>query len=360
MVTRLPRPRAALLFLAALMALLAAPPPAWPHATATGLAVVTVDGADLDYRLTLLLGELPEEAARSLAAAADGDQAAAAAAAAMLRERAAFAADGAACRPGRVRIQGSRVGDGRVMLTLSLTCPHAPGRLRITDDFAALFGPHYRTILSLRTPAATQELVFQEGERERTVDLAQGGERDFAGFLWMGMEHVLTGYDHLLFLAALLIGSSGLGSVLAVVTAFTVAHSVTLSLATLGLAAISPAIVEPAIAASIVWVAAENLLAPPGPRRWLVAFLFGLVHGFGFASALQELDLAGWALVPALVGFNLGVEAGQGTAILLAAPILLWLRRSPRRPLLARTASLGVAAIGTVWLAERLLAGWAS
>ena len=123
-------------------------------------------------------------------------------------------------------------------------------------------------------------------------------------FIEAGIEHIFLGYDHIAFLLAVILWGQRLWPLVKVVTAFTVAHSITLSLAALQIFAIPSAIVEPAIAASIVVVAAENFFSRNVDRRWPVTFAFGLVHGFGFASALQEIGLPPNALVPALAAFN--------------------------------------------------------
>jgi hypothetical protein len=122
----------------------------------------------------------------------------------------------------------------------------------------------------------------------------------------------------------------------------------------LGLVHVAGAIVEPVIAASIVWVALENLFGQGG-RRLAVTFLFGLVHGLGFADALSQIALTGWPLVRALVGFNVGVEIGQAAAICLALPIILYVRNRPYAKIFYRVASLAVAAAGAYWLIERVL-----
>src|SRR5262249_38158529 len=128
-----------------------------------------------------------------------------------------------------------------------------------------------------------------------------------------------------------------------------------LSLATLGVVDVPARIVEPLIAASIVWVAVENLLAPAGVgRRWLIAAAFGLVHGLGFASALAELDLTRAALVRALVGFNLGVELGQIAFVIVVMPPLAWASRPQHWPALPRILSLLVAIAGGIWLVCRI------
>ena len=138
---------------------------------------------------------------------------------------------------------------------------------------------------------------------------------------------------------------------------FTLAHSITLSLAVLGVVHAPSALVEPLIAASIIWVAAENILAERRLwRRLAVTFGFGLVHGLGFADALSPLALAGWSLVGALAGFNLGVELGQGIAIALVLPVMLGIGRLARATLVYRCASLAVAMAGAYWLIERVTA----
>jgi len=116
-------------------------------------------------------------------------------------------------------------------------------------------------------------------------------------------------------------------------------------------------IVEPAIAASIVWVALENLFAPgAAARRWAVSLAFGLVHGFGFASALDQIGLSGWPLARALLSFNLGVEAGQAVAVLLLAPLFAWLARRAQARRFANALSILLALAGGAWFVERVLA----
>jgi hypothetical protein len=136
---------------------------------------------------------------------------------------------------------------------------------------------------------------------------------------------------------------------------FTLAHSITLSLAVLGLVSAPGAVVEPLIALSIIWVAVENMLGQRRLwRRFTVTFVFGLVHGLGFADALSPLALAGWSLVRALAGFNLGVEFGQAIAIGLVLPVLLAIGRLARGVAVHRYASIAVAMAGAYWLVERV------
>jgi hydrogenase/urease accessory protein HupE len=260
------------------------------HITATGLAVVSVAGATIEYHLTVVVAELPEHAAALVAGAVDGEASSVDRLGEALRTRVTFHVGDATCRPGRGSIQGSRLGDGRATLSMAFRCPSAPGRLSIRDDWGDVFGEHYRTIARLALNDAAYELVFTPETREATVAAGRRDASSLAGFFRLGVEHILTGYDHLFFLAALLLRGGRLVSLLKIVTAFTVAHSVTLALGVLGVVTVPSRLVEPVIAASIVWVALENALRRDAPSaRWIVSFAFGLVHGFGFAAALDPL-----------------------------------------------------------------------
>ena len=174
----------------------------------------------------------------------------------------------------------------------------------------------------------------------------------------LGIRHILGGYDHLLFLVALLLGVCRLRSVVTTVTAFTLAHSVTLSLAVLGFVAAPPALVEPLIAASIVFVGIENLVRDPGASRWKLTFAFGLVHGFGFAGALRDLGIGTMARAsrcrsPASM---LGVEAGQIAVVVALWPILRALNGRPAwRLRFAPATSLAITVAGVYWLVERAM-----
>jgi hydrogenase/urease accessory protein HupE len=345
--------RATGLVAAAVLALV--PGRATAHATSTGLARIVVEGDAVSYRLTLVLGELPEEPRRMLAAAAAGDPGAAELVAGELRRRVAVSAGGVACRPGRALIRSSGLGDGRVDLELALRCPAASRRLLLRDDWAGLLGEHHRTLARIDAADRSREIAFSPEIPEAEVDLGAGAPPGRLGFFLLGLEHILSGWDHLLFLAALLLRGGNLLTILKIITAFTAAHSLTLALATLGLVVVPGRIVEPAIAASIVWVALENFRARETPsHRWVVSFLFGLIHGLGFASALQELALPPARLAWALLEFNLGVEAGQAVVVLAVSPFLLWLGRASWGPVAVRLASGLIALAGAIWFVQRI------
>ncbi len=186
-----------------------------------------------------------------------------------------------------------------------------------------------------------------------------GTGETFFTFLKLGVEHIVTGYDHLLFLAALLIVSRRWQDIVAVVTSFTVAHSITLALASLDIVSLPGSVVEPLIAASIVWVGIENIWRRGEPKaRWIAVFAFGLLHGFGFAGVLRELGLGsdGQGLVLPLFSFNLGVELGQVALVAIALPLLHWARKSPQYDRRAQPVmSAVVAVMGLYWLVERTL-----
>jgi hydrogenase/urease accessory protein HupE len=181
-------------------------------------------------------------------------------------------------------------------------------------------------------------------------------------YLITGIEHIFLGYDHIAFLVAIVLWARRLVPVIKVVTAFTIAHSITLSLAALQIVVIPSAIVEPAIAASIIFVAVENFFSRNVDGRWKVTFAFGLIHGFGFAGALQEMGLPANAVVPALAAFNIGVEIGQVAIVSIVVPALILLdrlfaadRTKPvRAAALVYTLSAVITVLGSYWLVTRV------
>jgi hypothetical protein len=197
---------------------------------------------------------------------------------------------------------------------------------------------------------------------EARAESEPSGWRTVLSCLKIGFEHILPlGMDHILFVLGLFFAHRGWKSLLGLVTAFTVAHSLTLALASFDIVRISPSIVEPLIALSIVWVAVENLLRKPLEKdagswtRLAVVFALGLVHGLGFAGILRELGLSGGQLAAGLVSFNAGVELGQlaviALAFLVSAPVREkeWYARAVVTP-----ACLAIAAVGLFWTVERI------
>jgi hypothetical protein len=243
--------------------------------------------------------------------------------------------------------------------TTVLRCPRDGEAVRVQLGLVAQLPPGHVHLARTGAEGAVHEQVVDARSDgfSLAADVAWGSR---AGrFVSLGIEHIFTGWDHLAFLIGLLLAGGGLPSAVRVVSGFTAGHATTLALATLGAWSPPPSVVEPLIAASVVAVALENLSdlrrRTARRRRWPVALAFGLVHGFGFAGALSDLELPRAALAAALVSFNLGVELGQAAILALVFPLLALLRRSPlleRRVLPA--GSTVVAAAGLVWLVERL------
>ena len=181
-------------------------------------------------------------------------------------------------------------------------------------------------------------------------------------YFMLGIEHILEGYDHLLFVIALVLLIGKLGAVVKAATAFTVAHSITLIGSTLGLVGLAQAPVEALVALSIVFLAVEIVKRDPAQpslterKPWLVAFLFGLIHGFGFAGALREIGLPETDVPTALLTFNLGVEAGQLLIIAVALALIALvakLRPQSLRPATV-TATYAIGTVASFWFIERI------
>jgi len=179
----------------------------------------------------------------------------------------------------------------------------------------------------------------------------------FVDFFKLGIEHIVTGYDHLLFLFALLAVTHSFWPAIKIITFFTIAHSITLALAGLNVVQLPSSFVEPFIAATIVYVAVENLIRGDHPkgRHWLT-FGFGLVHGFGFASVLQEMDISsgGTGILAPLLSFNLGIEVGQIAVASIVLPIIWQLNNKPEfSEKFLKGCSAMISLMGTYWLLER-------
>ncbi|MBC8002327.1 MAG: HupE/UreJ family protein [Opitutaceae bacterium] len=243
-----------------------------------------------------------------------------------------------------------------------------PAELSITSLLMPDLPLGHRQILSLHdTTNRLMEQFLLSADRNRATMLLEGsssetphaGTTSFGQFFKLGIEHILTGYDHLLFLFALLVVCDRFWPVAKIITSFTIAHSITLALAAFGIVNISGRIVEPAIAASIVAVGLENIFRRDKKldNRWRLTFGLGLIHGLGFASVLQEVGVGrdGTGVALPLIGFNLGVELGQIAVALIVLPILWQLRRWPSFQVRwVPVCSAIVAAAGAWWFIERL------
>jgi len=187
--------------------------------------------------------------------------------------------------------------------------------------------------------------------QEGTVKATNSG---WFSFFKLGMNHILTGYDHLLFLFTLLIARQTFKQYATMITAFTIAHSATLTLTVLGWINVPPIIIEPTIALSICYVAADNIFRKNVSKRWIVTFGFGLIHGMGFADILMEMDIPRNELGVNLISFNLGIEAVQLTIVAVLLPLLYLMQRWKfSRQVIVGGSSVALI-LGAIWLFERL------
>ena len=218
----------------------------------------------------------------------------------------------------------------------------------------------HKQFLSVRdSNGLLAERMLSAESKDLTITLhSNSGSRSerFFRFLVLGIEHILTGYDHLAFLLAVLLTGGSLASNARIITSFTIAHSLTLALATFGVVTLPATIVEPLIAASIVVVGIENLVHRQLARRWLVTFGFGLIHGLGFAQILRELGIATMGIQGAvpLLSFNLGVELAQLSIAAITLPLIWRLQRRPAFMLKhAPALSLLLTLAGVYWFIAR-------
>ncbi len=283
-----------------------------------------------------------------------------------------ISAQGAACsllvKPLRVN---RRIDGNYVWLPIVSDCPSAIRTLGLHYTFLEGIDRLHRGLLSLQEGGTVQTGVLQAGGTLATFNvLAPSRSREFAQYFQAGVAHILSGIDHLLFLFSLLLPAvllrhqkrwepivkpgPAFKSIVKVVTAFTLAHSITLSLAALNVVRLPSRLTESVIAASIVIAALNNIFPVVTESRARIAFAFGLLHGFGFASVLSDMGLPQGARVLSLLGFNLGIEAGQLAVVTCVMPVIYALRYANfyRRTILP-WASAAIAVVAFVWLVQR-------
>lgn len=344
------------------------------HQASEGYLVYRVEGADVEQRLDLALRDLD----RDLGLDANGDgqlswgevRSRWSDIESLADRGLSFQADGAACAlQRRAEPQLDEHSDGRHAVLIShWHCPAAVHELQIDYRVFATTDAGHRALARL-VGAAGEPLVLMPGAGPQRLTL---DGRGFGGFVVEGMAHIASGLDHVLFLVTLLLvavwrregagwvprasARSALAETLRLVTAFTVAHSITLGLAASGLIDPPTRWVESLIALTVLLAALDNLRPfVPGPR-WSMVGLFGLVHGVGFAGPLKDLGLRGQELLLPLLGFNLGVELGQLAVVALLLPLALLLRdRAAYRRWIVPGGSSAVAMLALLWCVERSL-----
>jgi hypothetical protein len=295
-----------------------------------------------------------------------------------LRDHLVIEADGAPCPLEPRDLAVTPHSDGAyAVVPLTARCPGTAEPRALTLRYSLLFDldPQHRGLVRIESRGQHRTAILTTRERSYVAQLAELHPlAQFVAFVRAGVAHIGSGIDHLLFLLALLLPSvlrrtpngtwqaaeafrPALGDVLKIVTAFTVAHSITLSLAALGIVHLPSRFVESAIAASVVIAALNNLWPILYDQRWTVAFALGLLHGFGFSGTLMDLGLADTNLVSALFGFNVGVELGQFAIVALFVPFAFFLRRSwVYRRLTLVGGSWSIVIVATIWLVERMFA----
>jgi hydrogenase/urease accessory protein HupE len=262
----------------------------------------------------------------------------------------------------RGSVQGLSVDEGNTLHVRLTYGGRAGAMIVMRSSMPARLGPGHKELAAIRTASGSTlaERMLDAQANEIVANAGGTSERrgaTAARFAILGVEHILTGYDHLLFLAALLVVARRWSDVIKTITAFTVAHSITLALAALNAIVVPASVVEPLIAASVIYVGLENLLRPIPGSRWKVTFAFGLVHGLGFATILADLGIgtAGASFVVPLASFNAGIEIGQiGVAAALMS--IFWKLDMALRTRLqfATIWSVLVVAAGGYWLIERM------
>lgn len=257
------------------------------------------------------------------------------------------------------------------VLRLSGSCPQSGPALLI--DYRLLFDidPTHRGLMQYVHASRSDSVIFSSDARTQTLGAGTAWTQLIA-YVHEGVWHIWLGFDHILFLLSLLLPAvlrrakrawlpvssfrSAFWDVAKIVTAFTIAHSITLSLAALGLVSLPSRWVESAIALSVVLAAVNNVFPLIHHGRWIAAFGFGLIHGFGFASALKDLGLPTGSLALSLFGFNVGVELGQLAIVCAFLPAAYALRATwAYRRIVLAGGSVAIAAIAGVWLVERAL-----
>jgi hypothetical protein len=350
--------------------------PALAHKPSDAYLTLQRDGAVLTGRWDIALRDL--ELAVGLDGNGDGDiswgevRARHGAIGAYALERLELSSQGERCT---LRVTGHQIDshtDGAyAVMHLAGDCPRSGPTLAIAYTALLDLDPQHRGLLHFVESGASRSVIFGlDAPRQVVGGDAAGWPRQLAAYVREGVWHIWIGFDHILFLVSLLLPAvlvrrdgkwrpapdfrSAFWDVFRIVTAFTVAHSITLTLAALELVALPSRLVESAIAASVVLAALNNLVPVVDRGRWLVAFAFGLVHGLGFAGALQDLGLPRGSLALSLAGFNIGVELGQLAIVAAFLPAAFALRRTfaYRRMILAG-GSVAIVAIAALWLVER-------
>jgi hypothetical protein len=307
----------------------AAASPAFAHSGGSnGYASISIGPSSVRYSLTLWPATLPAAVSEQIKLARAGDGPSRDWLVGVIRDKVTLVSEGRRCEPGSGSLAHPASPAESVTFVVDFACGGDVRDLLVRDDLFDILGVDYHTLARIDTPGGTTHFAFTPETRETRVNT---GRRGTASFVLLGIEHILTGWDHLLFLLVLL-------------------------LAVLDIVTLPGRFVEAVIALSIAVVAAENLFPRPVlARRWLVSFVFGLVHGFGFSSVLREIGLPTDGLLLALFGFNAGVELGQALVVVVVLPALALVRDTRWEPRVVWGSSLAILLVGVVLFVQRVL-----
>jgi hypothetical protein len=363
--------------LTALLVMLAWAGSAYPHIASNSFIVARVSGQDLTGSVELAIRDA--ELAVGLDANGDGQvtwgelRSQAPQIMGYLQDHVTFTAQNGACRLDFQSMQvNDRIDGNYVWLPFSAHCPAAIREVAIHYTVMEDIDPSHRGLLSLTAGNVTQTGVLGGNTPQAAFAVfAPSRWRTFVEYFRAGVWHILSGIDHLLFLLSLLLPAvllrrqgewqpvlqarPALISIFKVVTAFTLAHSITLTLAALGLVRLPSRLTESVIAASIIVAALNNIFPLVTKSRAWIAFAFGLLHGFGFASVLADMGLPPGARVISLLAFNCGIETGQMAVVLTVMPIIYALRSGAfYRRIVMPWGSAAIATLALVWLVQRV------
>ena len=244
--------------------------------------------------------------------------------------------------------------DGHIgRLYMRYTFAADAGALDLISTLDRITTAEHRHLASVVLDGAVEEAILDASQPAVSFGAGERSHlRTIGSFVRLGVEHIFTGYDHLAFLVCLLIGTTTVRSLVRVISSFTIAHSITLALATFDAVVLPPRLIESLIALSIAYVAVENLAGTQVVARYQVTFFFGLIHGFGFSNILREMDLPRSNLALSLFSFNAGVEIGQLVFVLVLFPLIAYLTAS-RWARVRPAISLAVFGMAVYWFAER-------
>jgi len=358
------QPRVFACVLAVLMSLMLAPNAARAHGVNTCYVTLTVLpdrlAADVSFTLADLTAHLQLDTNHDGITSPQEVQAALPAIFSYLIAHVAISADGT---PIALTLDTGAITQGasrQEFVTLLVHAPlqRSPSVVLLSSDLFDSLGSAFSILAKLLVRGTVQQVVLSINHPSQTFNIQRPRplSTQLGEFLHLGIKHIFLGYDHILFLIALIIIGGRLGTLVKIVSAFTVAHSITLILAALRIVTIPSRLVESGIALSIAYVAGENLFRRSADHRWILTFCFGLVHGFGFANVLRELGLPTRGLVASLLSFNVGVEIGQLCIVAMLFPVTRWLAKTTfQRPAVVAV-SLVVFVCGTLWFVERVFA----